>query len=211
MGNEPPRPVCTIFGGANGSGKSTLIQSMAPPGELVNADEIARLIDRARPENASLAAGRMVLERLDELIAERQSFHWETTLSSHQALHYMAKARMAGFQTNLVFVVLENVALNIARVRSRVANGGHDIPEESIKRRYERAFERLPKAIQLSDAVIVYDNTHRNDLRTLYRVEGGTPQYNALDEARMFHARIAKALAAALGRSTKEVFRSARL
>lgn len=210
MINDPMRPVCTVFGGANGSGKSTLIRSMAPPGELVNADEIARLLDRAHPESASLAAGRMVLERLDELIAERQSFHWETTLSSHQALRHMVKARDAGFQTNLVFVVLESVALNIARVRSRVANGGHDIPEASIKRRYDNAFERLPKAIQLSDGVIVYDNTYKNDLKTLYRIEGGVPQYNMLDEARMLHVRIAEALAAALGCSADEVFKAAR-
>jgi len=210
MNSDPTTPICTVFGGANGSGKSTLIRNMAPPGELVNADEIARLIDRVRPENASLAAGRMVLERLDELIAARQSFHWETTLSSHQALHHMAKARRGGFQTNLVFVVLENVTLNIARVRSRVANGGHDIPEESIKRRYEKAFDRLPKAVQLSDAVIVYDNTHKNDLKTLYRLDGGVPRFNALVEARMVHVRIAEALAAALNCSADDVFRAAR-
>ena len=152
----------------------------------------------------------MVLERLDELIAERQSFHWETTMSSHQALHLLAKAAKAGFQTNLVFVVLENVALNIARVRSRVENGGHDIPEASIKRRYEKAFDRLPMAVRLSDAVIVYDNTHKNDLKTLYRLDGGVPQFNALDEARVVHVRIAKALAAALNRSADEVFKAVR-
>jgi predicted ABC-type ATPase len=208
--NNPPKPVCTVFGGANGSGKSTLIKSMAPPGELVNADEIARLLDRKRPEDVSIAAGRMVLERLNELIDERQSFHWETTLSSHQALRHMAKARDAGFQTNLVFVVLENVALNIARVRSRVANGGHDIPEVDIRRRYDNAFERLPKAVQLSDGVIIYDNTYKNDLRTLFRLEGNILQYNTLDEARLLHVRIAEALAVALDWSTDAVFKAAR-
>lgn len=203
-------PLCTVFGGANGSGKSTIIRSMAPPGELVNADEIARLINPRFPESVSIAAGRRVLERLDELVAGQQSFHWETTLSSHQALHYMSKARAAGFQINLVFVLLEDPALNLARVQSRVANGGHDIPKETILRRYEKSFDRLPDAVRTSDVVIIYDNTHLNDIKTLYRLEGGVPQINGLDEARMLHVRIAEALATGLNCSANSIFSAAK-
>ena len=165
-------PVCTVVAGPNGSGKSTLIPYLNPPGELVNADEIARLIDPDHPEAASVSAGRAVLGRLDELIEQRQSFHWETTLSSQQGLHLMARARQAGFETNLVFVVLDDPALNLARVRSRVAAGGHDIPQNAILRRYEKAFALLPSAIGLADSFIIYDNTHPTNLRALFRVDG---------------------------------------
>lgn len=76
-------PICTIFAGPNGAGKSTIIQELAPPGEVVNADDYARRINPANAQAASAAAGRQVLLRLSELIRERQSFNYETTLSSH--------------------------------------------------------------------------------------------------------------------------------
>jgi predicted ABC-type ATPase len=210
MGDGISAPVCTIVAGPNGSGKSTLIPYLSPPGEMVNADEIARLLNPDHPEAASLPAGRAVLARLGELIEQRQSFCWETTLSSQQGLHLMAKAGQAGFQTNLVFVLLEDPALNIARVRSRVAAGGHDIPRDAILRRYEKAFDRLPLAIRLTGSFIMFDNTHPSSLKTLYRIDGRVVQINQLDETRNLHSRLAHAIAAGLGWSTHAVFSSAR-
>jgi len=210
MSGDAAMPVCTVFGGANGSGKSTLIRSISPPGELVNADEFARLLDPYHPELAAIAAGRRVIERLGELIKGRQSFHWETTLSSHQALHFMSKARAADFQINLVFVLLEDPKLNVARVQSRVANGGHGVPKDVILRRYDKSLQRLPQAMALADGVIIYDNTHRNDVRTLYRVDRGVPQLNGLDVARALHIRVATAIADGLTWSTEAVLAAAR-
>lgn len=80
-------PICSILAGPNGSGKSsTALQWLNVPGEVVNVDEFARLINPEKPEIASVAAARMILERLDELVRQRQNFSFETTLSSNQAI-----------------------------------------------------------------------------------------------------------------------------
>ena len=113
---EYAAPLCTIIAGPNGAGKSTVVQDLNSPGEFVNADEYSRRINPFHPKYAALmAAGKEVLDRLHTLIAHQQSFHYETTLSSHQALSLMANARQAGYQVNLVFLLLETPALNIAR------------------------------------------------------------------------------------------------
>ncbi|MFN3672927.1 MAG: zeta toxin family protein, partial [Bosea sp. (in: a-proteobacteria)] len=122
-------PVCTIFGGANGSGKSSLYTALQPPGEFVNADVFARAIAPDAPEQASIRSGRHVLRRLDDLIANRCDFVYETTLSSHQSTQLMRRAAQAGYQFGLVFVVLAHPDLNILRVADRVRKGGHHIPE----------------------------------------------------------------------------------
>jgi predicted ABC-type ATPase len=139
---------CTILGGTNGSGKSTIYEEAVRPqiaGEFVNADVLARRIAPDAPESASLRAGKQVVARLRELIAARQSFIHETTLSSHQSLQVMRQARSAGYHVGLIFVVLHNVELNILRVRERVRMGGHSIPERDIRRRYNRRLPTYPK------------------------------------------------------------------
>jgi predicted ABC-type ATPase len=122
--------LCTILGGPNGSGKSSLYRALAPPGEFVNADMIARHLNPADPASASLLAGRTVLRRLSALIGQRRDFVWETTLSSNQALALMRRAYTAGYEIGLVFVVLARAELNVDRVAQRVSQGGHHIPED---------------------------------------------------------------------------------
>ena len=153
-------PICTILAGPNGSGKSSAAQLwLTVPGEVVNADVIARLINPDKPEAASVAAGGAVLKRLDQLIEQRQNFNFETTLSSHQALQLMERAKSAGFKVVLIFVTLETVEMNVRRVRQRVAQGGHSIPEHVIRRRYHKTFERLSEAIVLADEAEIIDNS----------------------------------------------------
>jgi predicted ABC-type ATPase len=138
---------CTILGGTNGSGKSTIYEEAVRPqieGEFVNADIIARRISPEAPEAASLRAGKQVVARLDDLIAKRQNFVHETTLSSRQSLQVTRQARAASYQVGLIFVVLHSVELNILRVQERVRMGGHSIPEKDIRRRYDRALANLP-------------------------------------------------------------------
>lgn len=140
---------CTILGGTNGSGKSTIYEEAVRPqieGEFVNADILARRISPYAPESASLRAGKQVIARLRNLITARQSFVHETTLSSHQSLGVMRRARDAGYHVGLIFVVLDNVELNVLRVRERVRLGGHSIPEKDIRRRYRRAIANLSEA-----------------------------------------------------------------
>ncbi len=200
---------CTILGGPNGSGKSSLYSSLKPPGEFVNADVVAMGIDPAKPESVSLAAGRLVIRRLDELISARSDFTYETTLSSRQAILVMERARTAGYTVSLVFVALNNPDLNVLRVRERVSLGGHPIPESHVRRRYEKALARLSEAIPLADASLVYDNSGRSP-ELLLRIAGKTIEENNLDEAQAFHVKVAEAVAKALGVGEDVVFREAK-
>lgn len=152
------RPSCTILCGPNGSGKPTLFENLRPDGRFINADNVARQISSDKPEAVSLAAGRKVLRLLSRLLAQRQSFIYETTLSSNQSLSLMRQCQNAGYAIELVFVILRNVELNILRISERVARGGHGIPEE-VRRRHETAFRQLPKAIALADKVLMFDNS----------------------------------------------------
>lgn len=188
-------PACTIIGGANGSGKSTVARFLRIDGEFVNADEIARAIDPARPDRASLAAGRRAIDRLAQLIERRLDFTYETTLSSHHSMALIRSARTAGFGVGLVFVALQDVELNIMRVADRVAMGGHAIPEATIRRRHDVILDNLAIAMALADAVLVYDNSDRIGAREILRIREGRVILDLLDPAIAVHRRIAAAFA----------------
>jgi predicted ABC-type ATPase len=201
--------LCTILGGPNGSGKSSLYRALAPPGEFVNADMIARHLNPADPASASLLAGRTVLRRLSALIGQRRDFVWETTLSSNQALALMRRAHTAGYEIGLVFVVLARAELNVDRVAQRVSQGGHHIPEDIVRRRYDAALEKLADAIPLAHATAIFDNTERVPA-LLLRIAGHNIEENRLDAAQPLHARICKAVADAWDMSVEAVLRSGR-
>jgi predicted ABC-type ATPase len=203
---------CTILGGTNGSGKSTIYEEAVRPqiaGEFVNADVLARRIAPDAPESASLRAGKQVVARLRELIAARQSFIHETTLSSHQSLQVMRQARSAGYHVGLIFVVLHNVELNILRVRERVRMGGHSIPERDIRRRYNRALANLPEAIGIAHQTAVYDNSSVSHMK-LIEISNGNIVFNDLDAKNVTHREVSGAIGSALGLTPDVVFETAR-
>jgi len=203
---------CTILGGTNGSGKSTIYEEAVRPqieGEFVNADILARRISPHSPESVSLRAGKQVVTRLRDLIAARESFVHETTLSSHQSLEIMRQARDAGYHVGLIFVVLDNVELNVLRVRERVRLGGHSIPEKDIRRRYSRALANLPKAIEMAHQAAVYDNSSVSHVK-LIEISAGNIIFNRLDEANLTHREISGALGTALNMTPDMVFETAR-
>ena len=196
--------ICTIFGGPNGSGKSSLFGALSLSGEFVNADAIASKISPENPEAVSIQAGRQVLRRLDELIAAGQGFVYETTLSSHQSIDLMRRARDAGYEVDLVFVTLNSPDLNVERVADRVSRGGHHIPEVAIRRRYETSLYRLADAIRLAHESLIYDNSgDAPDL--LLQISRGIIETNNLDEANTFHQRIAGLVRDALDVSADDV------
>lgn len=189
-GNDPPS--CTIIAGPNGSGKSTIYELLQPVGEFVNADLIARSLLGKIEENIELFAARMTLHRLDKLLEDRRDFVFETTLSGHQPLSLMRRAKGAGFQVGLVFVVLADVDLNVKRVAERVSRGGHDIPEATIRRRYAKSFSNLRLAVSESDGCLVYDNS-QTEIELLVRASRGVVELNRLDLSRHHHAIVAAA------------------
>jgi len=132
-----------IVAGPNGAGKSTsaphLLAGLMGVSEFVNADTIAAGLSAFKPENAAIAAGRIMLARLKTLAERKVDFAFETTLAS-KAFKPWLEGLIANHQYHfhLVYLWLPTPELAVARVKSRVAMGGHHVPEETIKRRYDR-------------------------------------------------------------------------
>jgi predicted ABC-type ATPase len=127
-----------IVGGPNGAGKTTWAFNRLPPTlnirEFVNADEIARGLSPLDPEGGALAAGRLMLERLNTLVNERQSFAFETTCSGRGHVRLLERCRAAGYQVTLIFLWLNSPDVALARVAQRVGEGGHSIPNDVVVR-----------------------------------------------------------------------------
>jgi predicted ABC-type ATPase len=109
-----------------------------------------------------MGAGKQVLRRAEELIANRQSFTVETTLSGSTYLKMAARARDAGFTIRVVLVGTASVEINIDRVKARVEKGGHDVPEEDQRRRYPRTLANMKKLLPEADLAVILDNTSVN-------------------------------------------------
>jgi predicted ABC-type ATPase len=163
------RPQLWVFAGPNGAGKSTLIARfhVADRMAVVNPDTIARQLEpdrRSRPVTL-LQAGRIAVSDRRALIGDGRSFGMETTLTGHSELRVMADARAAGYKITLVFLGLDDPLISLARVRERVARGGHDVPAPIVLRRYAKSLANLPAAIGLADRCFILDNTgHRHRL-----------------------------------------------
>ncbi len=140
-------PTLFIISGCNGAGKTTASFTILPEllniKEFVNADEIARGISPFQPEKVAIEAGKIMVTRLNDLISKRLDFAFETTLSSRSITGIINQARQAGYSINLIYYFLDSVDLAIERVRMRVSEGGHDIPNDIIIRRYYAGLKNL--------------------------------------------------------------------
>jgi predicted ABC-type ATPase len=136
-----------IIAGPNGAGKTTASMEYLKDEldclEFLNADNIALGLSPFRPENVAIASGKIMLERMDELIKINEDFAIETTLSSKTLLFKIKNAIEMNYEIILLFYYLETPDLAIKRVANRVANGGHNIPEDVIIRRYHRGLENF--------------------------------------------------------------------
>lgn len=130
-----------IIAGCNGAGKTTASYTILPEvldcKEFVNADEIAKGISPFQPEKAGIDAGRLMLTRIKNLIEAGENFAFETTLSTKSHVILLEKAKLIGYQTTLLFFWLDSPELAVSRVRIRVKEGGHNVPENVVRRRYE--------------------------------------------------------------------------
>ena len=136
-----------IIAGPNGAGKTTASYTILPEifdcKEFVNADEIARGISPFNPEKVAIQAGRLMLKRINDLLNDEETFAIETTLSTKLFAEFINKAKTKGYEIILLFLRLNSVDLAIKRVRIRVNEGGHNIPNEVIKRRYISGLKNL--------------------------------------------------------------------
>jgi predicted ABC-type ATPase len=159
-------PNLYIISGCNGAGKTTasftILPEMLDCKEFVNADEIAKGLSPFQPESVSFHAGRIMVERIDELLNSGVDFAFETTLTTLSYLNTIKAAKEKGYSINLLYFWLNDVNLAIERVKIRVSEGGHNIPEETIRRRYFRGIYNLSnRFIGLCDFWIVINNSSR--------------------------------------------------
>ncbi len=156
-----------IIAGCNGAGKTTASFTILPEilacKEFVNADEIARGLSPFQPEKVAFEAGRIMLNRINDLLDRNESFAFETTLATRSYRSKIEEAKKKGYTTTLLFFWLQNVALAKERVRIRVAEGGHNIEPEVIERRYRRGIENLFEIyLPCVDGAFIFDNSAGN-------------------------------------------------
>jgi len=157
-------PHVIVIAGPNGAGKSTtapmLLKGTLGVTEFVNADVIAQGLSAFQPERAAFHAGRVMLERLHYLAKERVDFAFETTLASRSFAPWIAKLKQSGYTFHLVFLWLPSTDFAVARVAERVRMGGHHVPEETIRRRYNKGIENFFRLYRpLSVTWRLYDNS----------------------------------------------------
>ncbi len=152
-----------IIAGPNGAGKTTFAREFLPTDEaclqFVNADLIAAGLSPFAPETAAIQAGRLMLSQIAGHVAHSRSFALETTLSGLGYARQIPRWQAAGFAVALHFLALPNSEMAIARVAQRVAQGGHDIPEDVIRRRFASGQANLARYCALVDDWDVYDNS----------------------------------------------------
>jgi predicted ABC-type ATPase len=157
------RPTLTIIAGSNGCGKSTLTESARDKFQqvpILDPDAMARSLQQATQTGVSdIEAGKEVLRRAEKLVADKQSFTVETTLSGSTYLKMALRAQKAGFNVLVVFVGTNSVEINIERVKARVIKGGHDVPEEDQRRRYPRTLANMKRLLPMADLSVIIDNS----------------------------------------------------
>lgn len=141
-------PTFWLIAGPNGIGKTTYararLEAISGSVNFVNMDEIARGLSPLRPSLAERDAAEVALQRAHRFIAAKATFAMETTLSGHAHLRLLRAATRAGMKTALMFFAAAEPAICLARIARRVAEGGHDVDEAIVLRRFERGARNFP-------------------------------------------------------------------
>lgn len=154
MSDKQLQPEVIVFAGPNGSGKSTITKLAKTVGIYINADEIKRANHCSDLEAAQIAEALR-----EEAIEKKADFTFETVLSTRRNLDLLIKAKQVGYFIRCFYVLTADVEVNVTRVKIREMQGGHGVPEEKIRSRYDRAMKLIPELIQVCDILHIYDNT----------------------------------------------------
>jgi predicted ABC-type ATPase len=152
-----------IIAGPNGAGKTTFAREFLPTDadcpNFVNADLIAAGLSPFAPELAAFKAGRLMLEAISDHAKRGESFAFETTLSGLTYTRMIPAWRSSGYVVKLIFLSLPDVEIAIERVATRVIQGGHNVPENVIRRRFEHGIRNFERYKALVDSWQLYDNS----------------------------------------------------
>ncbi|MGO9838565.1 MAG: AAA family ATPase [Polyangiaceae bacterium] len=169
MRDRGAKACITVLAGTNGCGKSSIAGAMlrSAGGEYFNPDEVARTLLRKDPaltqRDANGHAWREGKRLLERAIRERLSFAFETTLGGETMTRLLEQALSAGLEVRVWYAGLSSSELHLARVRERVARGGHDIPETDVRRRYTRSLQNLVRLLPRLTELRVLDNSEEGD------------------------------------------------
>lgn len=160
-------PKLFIISGCNGAGKTTASFNILPEildcKQFLNADEIARGLSPFDPESVSIEAGRILLNRFDELVKIGETFAVETTLATLIYKDKILKVQSIGYEVTLLYFWLTDVNMAYDRVNSRVMEGGHNIPKDVINRRYFKGIKNLFNIyLPLCERALIIDNSDSN-------------------------------------------------
>jgi predicted ABC-type ATPase len=159
-----PDKTILIIAGPNGAGKTTFAREFllneANCPTFVNADLIAAGLNPLQPEQEAMAAGRMMLNMIDDYVSRGRSFAFETTLSGRGYARMIPRWQEQGYRVRLYFLTLPGADFAVNRVRQRVAEGGHHVPEEVIRRRMEKGWRNFQEIyVSIVDEWVLYDGT----------------------------------------------------
>lgn len=150
-----------LIAGGNGTGKSTFYKTRLKPLGLpfINADILAKQLYPEQPEQHSYEAAKIAEAMRLQLLQQGRTFCFETVFSHPSKIDFVAQAKTIGYEIILVFIHLEFVSLNQARVAQRVNEGGHSVPEEKVSSRIPRVLQNIKQTISLCDYLYILDNS----------------------------------------------------
>ena len=152
--NKVRKPIVLVFAGPNGSGKTTLTRSLPTFGTYINADDL-----KAEYNLTDLEAAQQGELLRNKLVDKGADFSFEIIMSIERNLLLLEKARTIGYEVQCIYVLTCDESINVARVKARHAAGGHKVPEDNVRERYQRALALIPRLVDVCDKMLIYDNS----------------------------------------------------
>lgn len=161
--NRTRKPNLVIVAGPNGAGKSTVADFLITNRSIdnyINADVIAKGMAVSENSGSDIMAGRVLLNAIETSLDKGQSFAFESTMAGSSWRKLLKDARTKGYEITICYVAVDSVDTALIRIRQRVAEGGHNIPNSTVRRRYQRSLEMFFSAYRhLCDCWYFFDNS----------------------------------------------------